>query len=92
MEIGHALRVCRSARSFSLAELAERTGLSQSYLSMMESGKREPTLSTLEKVARALTVPTPVLLFIAAEKEDLEGLDAETASRLSAAALAVMRS
>lgn len=72
-------------------ELAERAGLSQSYLSMIESGKREPTLSSIEKVAKALGVPTPILLFLAAEKGELEGLDAETIRRLSAAVLDVVR-
>ncbi|MGK2913985.1 MAG: helix-turn-helix domain-containing protein [Porticoccaceae bacterium] len=91
MEIGHALKICRSAKRFSLDELAERAGLSQSYLSMIESGKREPTLSSIEKVAKALGVPTPILLFLAAEKGELEGLDAETIRRLSAAVLDVVR-
>lgn len=91
MEIGHALKICRSAKKLSLDELAERAGLSQSYLSMIESGKREPTLSSIEKVAKALGVPTPILLFLAAEKGEVEGLDAETTRRLSAAVLDVVR-
>jgi transcriptional regulator with XRE-family HTH domain len=91
MEIGHALKVCRSAKKYSLDELAARTGLSQSYLSMIESGKREPTLSSIGKVSKALGVPTAILLFLAAEKGDLKGLDAETSRRLSAAVLDVVR-
>lgn len=91
MEIGHALNICRSAKKLSLSELAERAGLSQSYLSMIEAGKRKPTLASLEKVAKALGVPTPILMFLAADKGELKGLDAETTRRLSAAVLAVIR-
>lgn len=91
MDIGHALKICRSAKKLSLEELAERAGLSQSYLSMIESGKREPTLSSIEKIAAALGIPTPIVLFLASEKEDLKGLDAETSKRLSDAVLDVMR-
>lgn len=91
MNIGHALKVCRSAKKLSLGELAGRTDLSTSYLSMIESGKREPTLSSIEKIAGAMGVPTPILLFLAADSSELEGIDAETARRLSAAALDVMR-
>ena len=91
MEIGRALKVCRSAKGLSLEVLAERAGLSQSYLSMIESGKREPTLTSIEKVAVALDIPTPIVLFLAADKEDLRGLDKETAQRLSEAVLSVVR-
>jgi len=91
MEIGRALKVCRSAKGLSLEVLAERAGLSQSYLSMIESGKREPTLTSIEKVAVALDIPTPIVLFLAADKEDLRGLDTETAQRLSEAVLNVVR-
>jgi transcriptional regulator with XRE-family HTH domain len=91
LNIGHALKVCRSARKLSLGDLAGLTALSTSYLSMIESGKREPTLSSIEKIASALGVPTPILLFLAADSRELEGIDPETSRRLSAAALDVMR-
>ena len=91
MKIGHSLKLCRSAKKLSLESLAERAGLSQSYISMIESGKREPTISSIEKLAKALGVPTPIILFLAAEKDELTGLDAETSHRLSVAALNVMR-
>ena len=71
--------------------LAERTLLSQSYLSMIESNKREPTLSTIGKIAKALEVPVPIVMFLAAEKDDLKGFDVETSSRLSIAAMNVIR-
>ena len=91
MNIGHALKLCRSARRISLDALAERTLLSQSYLSMIESNKREPTLSTIGKIAKALEVPVPIVMFLAAEKDDLKGFDIETSSRLSIAAMNVIR-
>jgi transcriptional regulator with XRE-family HTH domain len=91
MNIGHALKMCRSAKALSLDQLAERTQLSQSYLSMIESNKREPTLSTIEKIATAMDVPVPIIIFLASEKSDLKGLDDETASRLSTAAMDVIR-
>lgn len=91
MNIGHALKVCRSAKKLSLGDLAGLTELSPSYLSMIEAGKREPTLSSIEKIAGAMGVPTPILLFLAAENRELDGIDAETSRRLSAAVMDVMR-
>ncbi|MEX8510378.1 MAG: helix-turn-helix domain-containing protein [Leptothrix ochracea] len=91
MNIGHALKLTRSAKGLSLETLAERAELSQSYLSMIESGKREPTLSSIQKIATALGVPTPILIFLAADKGELEGIDPETFQRLAAAVMDVMR-
>ncbi|MCB0060450.1 MAG: helix-turn-helix transcriptional regulator [Gammaproteobacteria bacterium] len=91
MNIGHALKICRSAKNLSLESVATGAGFSRSYLSMIESGRREPTLSAMEKIAAALNVPLPIILFIAADSEEIEGLDSETIQRLSSAALAVMR-
>lgn len=91
MNIGHAIKMCRSAKNLSLESLADSTDFSRSYLSMIESGKREPTLKTVEALAKALAVPVPILLFLAADSGELEGLDADTAKQLSAAALDVMR-
>jgi transcriptional regulator with XRE-family HTH domain len=91
MDIGRALKLCRSAKKLSLGDLARRAQLSQSYLSMIETSKRDPSLSTVEKLAEALQISTPLLLFLAASTDELVWLDAETTKRLSAAALEVMR-
>jgi transcriptional regulator with XRE-family HTH domain len=91
MEIGHAIKVCRSSRKLSLGEVSSRSGLSQSYLSLIETGKRAPTLESIEKLSRALAVPTPVLMFLAAKEGELQGLDVETSRLLSAAVLNVLR-
>ena len=42
-------------------ELAEAAGISQSYLSEIERGAREGTLSTIKAIAKALAVPLTVL-------------------------------
>jgi ribosome-binding protein aMBF1 (putative translation factor) len=44
----------RNAAGFTQAELAERMGRRQSIISAIESGRREPRLSTLSSAARAL--------------------------------------
>ena len=46
----------RKARGWTQEELAERSGLSQQYLSDLERGKRNPTVVTLFELAQALEV------------------------------------
>ncbi|RYE39012.1 MAG: XRE family transcriptional regulator, partial [Hyphomicrobiales bacterium] len=43
-------------RGMTISALAEKAGLSQSYLSQIESGKREGRVSVLQRLARSLSV------------------------------------
>jgi transcriptional regulator with XRE-family HTH domain len=91
MKIGKALKLCRSARDLSLEIVAERAGISTSYLSRLENDKREPTLAMIGKVADALDVPVPVVVFLAAEPGELKGMDKKTEQRFAELALDLIR-
>lgn len=54
----HALR---SARHWSLADLAERSGVSRSMLSLVERGESSPTAVVLERIAAGLGVSLATL-------------------------------
>ena len=54
--VGTRLRDLRSSNDVTLAVLAERTGISVSTLSRLESGQRRPTLELLLPLARAYRV------------------------------------
>jgi transcriptional regulator with XRE-family HTH domain len=56
------VRRLRAKRNLSQKALAERSGVSVSYVSMLERGQRSPPLETIEKLARALGVPPATLL------------------------------
>ncbi len=56
-EIGRRVATLRRRRGLSLSKLAEIAGISKSTLSALESGKINPTISTLWSIANALNVP-----------------------------------
>jgi transcriptional regulator with XRE-family HTH domain len=56
------VRRLRAKRHLSQKALADKVGISVSYVSMLERGQRSPPLETIEKVARALGVPPSGLL------------------------------
>jgi transcriptional regulator with XRE-family HTH domain len=60
--LGGFIRAQRTASGLSLRELAERTGVSNAYLSQLEHGRHEPSLTVLSAVARALGVSLELLL------------------------------
>ena len=52
--LGALLRAQRQSKGLSLRELATRTGISNAYLSELERGRHEPSLSVLRAIASAL--------------------------------------
>jgi len=60
-DVGHRIRETRAAQGLSLEQLARLTGISGPALSLIETGKRDPRLTTLKRIADALRV-APVTL------------------------------
>ena len=73
------------------ARLAEETGLSVSYISLLEQNKRDPSFSKVETIADKLRIPTSILMFLAADRTELSPLDKELTEKLSFVALNFIR-
>jgi transcriptional regulator with XRE-family HTH domain len=56
MEVGPVVRRLREARGLSQTTLAREAQVSRITLVRIESGTQDPTLTTLERIARALRV------------------------------------
>ena len=52
--MGEALRLLRIFNGYKSAELAKKLELSQSYVSELENGKKQPTIEVLDKYAESL--------------------------------------
>jgi len=63
MDVGKKLRAFREAKGLSQGDIERRSGLLRSYISRVEGGYTAPSLSTLEKFAKALEVEPYQLLF-----------------------------
>lgn len=68
--MGEALRLLRIFNGYKSAELAKKLELSQSYVSELENGKKQPTLEVLDKYAKVFEMKKSTLLLFA---ESLEG-------------------
>lgn len=53
---GHRVRELRNARGWSQEELADRADLHRTYISAVERGVRNPTITVIERIAKALNV------------------------------------
>ena len=54
--VAQAIRIIRKQKKISQMELCLRAGMSQSFLTGIETGKKEPSAMTLIRIARALEV------------------------------------
>ncbi|WP_159887559.1 helix-turn-helix domain-containing protein [Paenibacillus puerhi] len=76
--VGEQLRLVRKARGLTQEELAEKCGLSFSYISDIERGSRNVTLESLDKLMVALDVmPSEVFNF-----KDIESVNAADDKRM----------
>lgn len=87
MSFGNALKMCRTQKKVSKTKLAELSGLSISYLTLLEKDKRDPNLSTIEKICDALNIPISIFIFLAFDKKEIDGISHELAKQLSLTAL-----
>jgi transcriptional regulator with XRE-family HTH domain len=80
-----ALRLLRVLHDLKSAELADKLGISPSYLSEIESGKKEPTLAFIRKFADVFkTTPGSLLFFSEELDEERKGIDPKTRIRKKA--------
>mgnify|MGYP000294427872 FL=1 len=68
--MGEALRLLRIFNGYKSAELAKKLKLSQSYVSELENGKKQPTMEVLDKYAKVFEMKKSTLMLFA---ESLEG-------------------
>lgn len=61
-DAGRSIRASRAGQGLSLEQLARLTGISAPALSLIETGKRDPRLTTLKRIADALRVPLATLI------------------------------
>ena len=89
--LGQFIRSQRQLAQLSLRELAERTEVSNPYLSQIERGLHEPSVRVLRSIARALNMSAETLLAHAGLSDEDEAaadvaadIDAEAAIRADA--------
>lgn len=76
--ISKALKLIRQYHKLNQSELAGRLSISTSYLSELESGKKEPSLDVLQKYADCFSVPLSSLVVFS---ETLEGAHSVSKAR-----------
>ena len=61
-KLGLNIKKIRTKKAISQGDIARELGVSRGFVSTIENGKTNPTLSTISKLAKALNVSTNELL------------------------------
>lgn len=61
--LNKALKLIRAFYDISQSDLSEKLGISKSYLSEIESGKKQPTIDILNKYSSQFDIPLSSILF-----------------------------
>ena len=85
-----AFRIIRAAFGLRQSELADRMPISASQLSLIEAGKRQPSVKVVNGLAKAVGVPAALITLLASTAEDVEGQPQEDIADLARALLRLL--
>lgn len=72
MDLGNIVKNIRKQKGKTQVELAHSCGITQTYLSQIESNLKEPNLSTLKSISDVLEVPLPIIFFLSLTDDDVQ--------------------
>lgn len=85
MDYSKAIRVGRALADISQRDLSRKISVDPSLVSMLESGRRKPSLEILRKVAAALRIPFHLFTLLASEPAEIRDADPNTVQQLGLA-------
>lgn len=87
---GRAFRVIRAAFGLKQSELAARMPIKASQISLIEAGKRQPSLRVVNGLAAAVGVPAALISLLASSPGDLASKSDEDTADLARALLRLL--
>lgn len=90
MNIGKAIRLCRTNKNLTQKTLAEKCEISVPYLSLIENGERDPNYSLLERFSKELSIPLSLIIFLATDSDEISSINKELSEKLSHLTLRLM--
>ncbi len=71
MNLGKTIRTIRKTGKLDQYKFAEKVGISQTTLSLIETNKTNPHMSTLQRISDYVKIPIPLLYIWSVEEDDV---------------------
>lgn len=78
MNIGQVIKKIRKEKGIKQGEFSKQCDITQTYLSLIESNRKQPNVAILKTIAENLDIPLQVLLFLSLDEEDIPERKKET--------------
>lgn len=85
VDYSKAIRVGRALADVSQRDLSRKISVDPSLVSMLENGRRKPSVEILQKVAAALRIPFHLFTLLASEPGEIKVADPNTVWQLALA-------
>lgn len=72
MELHEIIKDLRNKREWSQEQAAAKLNISQSLLSLIEAGKRDPKKSIIKSICRVYKIPPAILAWMSASEKDVQ--------------------
>jgi XRE family transcriptional regulator, regulator of sulfur utilization len=72
MDLGNVIKNIRKQKGQTQSEFALSCGITQTYLSQIETNSKEPNLATLKLISKNLHLPLPILFFLSMTEDDVQ--------------------
>ena len=79
---GVTIRILRMAAGLTISDLAQKSDISISLLSLIEKGARTPSMEVVKKISLALRIPASSLLLLLCDADDVHTND-KTANEIA---------
>lgn len=73
MNVGISIRRIRKTKfpDLNQTKFANLIGITQTYLSQIETGNKTPTINVLESISEKLEIPLPIIFWFGIEAKDI---------------------
>lgn len=70
--IGQVIKDLRKQKKLQQIEFCKKCKITQTYLSQIENGVKEPTIAVLKNIANGLGIPLPIVFLMSLDKNDID--------------------
>ena len=91
MTVGESIRIVRTKAGLKQGDLADKAEVSQSLISLIENGRREPTVQLVARLCEAMEVPPQLVFLMACEPPEGEERYRAVFEKLSLLMLELLR-
>ena len=72
MNLGQSIKIVRKNKGLKQKDFCDKVGITQSYLSGIENGKKKPSIDVLEKISDAVNIPIPIMFWFTVTENDVD--------------------